>query len=97
MNQSEIVFFATPSGVAKNLSRDFVEVPVIDLSGDHRLSPDLYENWYHKTPVDKDIQTQFVYGLAEFTDLNHQKFIANPGCYATTTELALIPLIKPPN
>ncbi|MGX0909786.1 N-acetyl-gamma-glutamyl-phosphate reductase [Staphylococcus caprae] len=96
MNQSDLVFFATPSGVAKNLSRDFVEAnfPVIDLSGDHRLSTDLYKNWYHKTPVDKDIQTQFVYGLAEFTDLNHQKFIANPGCYATATELALIPLIK---
>lgn len=96
MNQSEIVFFATPSGIAKNLSRDFVEAnfPVIDLSGDHRLSPDLYANWYNKTPVEEKIQNQFVYALAEFADLNKQKFIANPGCYATATELALIPLIK---
>lgn len=96
MNQSEIVFFATPSGIAKNLSQDFVKAnfPVIDLSGDHPLSYDLYAKWYNNNPVEEEIQNQFVYGLSEFTDFNNQKFIANPGCYATATELALIPLIK---
>ena len=64
MNQSEIVFSLHQVALLKFVTR-FHEAnfPVIDLSGDHRLSPDLYENWYHKTPVDKDIQTQFVYGL----------------------------------
>lgn len=96
MNKSDIVFFATPSGIAKDLSKDFVEsnFPVIDLSGDHRLKPDVYKKWYKKPLVNKEIQSRFIYGLAEYTDLTHQTFIANPGCYATATELALIPLLK---
>lgn len=32
--------------------------------------------------------------MAEFTDVKGKKFISNPGCYATATELALIPLLK---
>lgn len=38
--------------------------------------------------------TGFSYGLTEFSNLTSQKFVANPGCYATATELALIPLLQ---
>ena len=31
--------------------------------------------------------------MSEYTDVKGKKFIANPGCYATATELALIPLV----
>ena len=37
---------------------------------------------------------EFIYGLSEFTDVRGKRFIANPGCYATATELALIPLLQ---
>ena len=37
---------------------------------------------------------KFTYALAELTDVKGKKFIANPGCYATATELALLPLVK---
>ena len=37
---------------------------------------------------------KFTYALAELTDFKGKKFIANPGCYATATELALLPLVK---
>lgn len=96
MKIAELVFFATPSGIAKELSQDFVNAnfPVIDLSGDHRLPKEMYSKWYKKEAVASDIQRQFAYGLAEFTDYSDKKFIANPGCYATATELALIPLVK---
>lgn len=48
--KSDLVFFATPSGVASKLAQPFVKAdfPVIDLSGDHRLPAYLYEKWYKK-------------------------------------------------
>lgn len=97
MTHSDLVFFATPSGVAKDLSKNFVKnnFPVIDLSGDHRLSPDVYLKWYKKSPCTVDIQKRFTYGLSEVMNISHRnRFIANPGCYATATELALYPLIS---
>lgn len=96
MEEADLVFFATPSGVAKDLVADFIaaDFPVIDLSGDHRLLAHQYEKWYHKPAAHPENQKEFIYSLAEFTDLTHAKFIANPGCYATATELALIPLVK---
>ena len=96
MAQTDLVFFATPSGIAKEMAAVFVEndFPVIDLSGDHRLPARTYQKWYQKEPASQDILDKFVYGLAEHTDLNGVKFIANPGCYATATELALVPLVK---
>lgn len=96
MAESDLVFFATPSGVAKDQVRDFVEAgfPVIDLSGDHRLPAAVYHKWYQKDPADPAIQQEFIYSLAEFGQVQGKKFIANPGCYATATELALIPLLQ---
>ncbi len=95
MSESDMVFFATPSGIAKDFSALFVanQFPLIDLSGDHRLPASTYEKWYHKTPADEETIAEFIYGLAEFSDLKNKKFIANPGCYATAVELALIPLL----
>ena len=63
MKHSDIVFFATPSGIAKDLTTDFVKTQflVIDLSGDHRLNPQIYQKWYKKPPVSKKIQSQFKY------------------------------------
>ncbi|AXQ78295.1 N-acetyl-gamma-glutamyl-phosphate reductase [Streptococcus chenjunshii] len=96
MQKADLVFLAAPSGVAKNLAEDFVEAgfPVIDLSGDHRLPASLYEKWYQKTAPAKETLAQFTYALSEYTDVKGKKFIANPGCYATAVELALIPLLK---
>ena len=94
--KSDLVFFATPSGVASKLAQPFVKAdfPVLDLSGDHRLPAYLYEKWYKKTPASDEELNKFTYSLAEFTDVKGKKFISNPGCYATATELALIPLLK---
>ena len=88
MEKANLVFFATPSGVASSLAEEFVQAdfPIIDLSGDHRLPADVYQEWYKKTPAKEMI-------LNKFTDVKGKKFIANPGCYATATELALIPLV----
>ncbi len=96
MAKADLVFLATPSGVANQLSAPFVAAgfPVIDLSGDHRLPADTYAKWYHKTPAKQEVIDQFVYGLSEAGIPEGSRFIANPGCYATATELALLPLVK---
>ncbi len=65
---------------------------VVDLSGAHRLrDASQYERWYgftHPRPGDLD---QWVYGLPELVE-GTGRLIANPGCYATATLLALAPL-----
>lgn len=96
IQNTDLVFFATPSGVAKKASEIFVEhdFPMIDLSGDHRLSAPSYEKWYGKQAASPTVLDKFTYSLAEFADGHSGKFIANPGCYATATELALIPLMN---
>jgi len=83
------------SGVASSLAEEFVlaDFPIIDLSGDHRLPADVYQEWYKKSPAKQSVLNKFTYALSEYTDVKDKKFIANPGCYATATELALIPLV----
>ena len=95
MKKADLVFFATPSGVASSLAEEFVQAdfPVIDLSGDHRLPANVYQEWYKKSPAKQSVLNKFTYALSEYTDVKGKKFIANPGCYATATELALIPLV----
>lgn len=96
MKHSDLVVFATPSGIASQLSSKFVNsnFPVVDISGDHRLPSDEYKLWYKKEPVNNDIQKQFTYCLPEFNTSSNHRFISNPGCYATAVELALIPLLQ---
>ncbi|MEN8704329.1 MAG: N-acetyl-gamma-glutamyl-phosphate reductase [Polaribacter sp.] len=56
---------------------------IIDLSNDFRLHAD--KNFEGK---------EFVYGLPELnkTDIISAKYIANPGCFATALQLAILPL-----
>ena len=48
MQKADLVFFATPSGVASTLAEEFVlaDFPIIDLSGNHRLPTFVYQEWY---------------------------------------------------
>lgn len=69
---------------------------VIDLSADYRLTdPAVYEKWYGHAHTDVDRLKSTVYGLPElFADkIKGQSLIANPGCYTSTSILALAPLI----
>lgn len=96
MAHNDLVFFATPSGVSKDLVEPFIEnsFPVIDLSGDLRLkNGESYRKWYNKEPANPDILMQANYSLPEF-QTNKSMLIANPGCYATATNLLLAPLVK---
>lgn len=69
---------------------------VIDLSADYRLSdPEVYEKWYGHVHVDPTRLGATVYGLPELfaADIPQQSLIANPGCYTSTSILALAPLL----
>ncbi len=71
------------------------KLKLIDLSGDFRLRDEsLYPIWYtrkHKAPA---LLKKFAYGLVELnrSEIAKAKWVANPGCFATATSLALGPL-----
>ncbi|MFC4652778.1 N-acetyl-gamma-glutamyl-phosphate reductase [Lactococcus nasutitermitis] len=96
MKNSDVVFFATSSGVSLKLALPLIEAgfPVIDLSGDFRLkNPDDYEKWYKNTAAENVYLSKAKYNLADLTTAT-ATYIANPGCYATATLLALAPLVQ---
>lgn len=96
MEASDLVFFATPSGISKQYAPIFIkeDFPLIDLSGDLRLKETgVYEKWYKMPAIDSQWLQEVDYGLAEYRTNPKAKWIANPGCYATATELSLAPLL----
>jgi len=64
---------------------------VVDLSGAHRLSADLYPAWYGFEHPAPDSLESWSYGLPEVSPPTG-RLIANPGCYATAVLLALAPI-----
>lgn len=95
----QCVFFATPNGVAMGQARPLVDagVKVIDLSADFRLKDiATWERWYKMKHAAPDLVAQAVYGLPEFNRemIRGARLIANPGCYATAVQLALLPLVE---
>ena len=93
----DAVLLGLPHGEALRIVPKLLEknMRVIDFSGDFRLPATLYETWYKK-PWDTAIAVSPVYGLPELyrTQIRDARLIANPGCYATAAELALLPLIE---
>ncbi|ELA08530.1 N-acetyl-gamma-glutamyl-phosphate reductase [Moraxella macacae 0408225] len=98
----DVVFFATPHGVAMQHARTLIAkgVKVIDLASDFRLQNlTEFEKWYQLVHVCPDLLQQAVYGLPE---INREKIktamiIGNPGCYPTTAILGLAPIIHQQN
>ena len=71
-------------------------VRVIDLSADYRLTdPQVYADWYGHAHTDAEGLAQAVYGLPELyrERIPPASLIANPGCYTSTSILALAPLV----
>jgi N-acetyl-gamma-glutamyl-phosphate reductase len=70
---------------------------IIDLSGDFRLkSAESYKRWYEHEHEAPGLLSEAVFGLTEVfrADLAKARLISNPGCYATSVMLPLLPLIK---
>jgi N-acetyl-gamma-glutamyl-phosphate reductase len=70
---------------------------VIDMSGDFRLQdPAAYERYYGQRHPHPELLAHFVYGLPELNRerIRASRCVASPGCFATTVELALLPLAR---
>lgn len=93
----DIAFFGLPHGQAISLIPTLPSgVKAVDLSGDFRINDaDVFKEFY-KLDHAGDIQADFVYGLTETNReaIRTAHYIANPGCFATATLLALTPMIK---
>lgn len=96
LENTDVAFFALPHGQAMSLVPGLPKnVKAIDLSGDFRIDdPLVFEKFYKTEQTASDLQRGFVYGLTETNReaIKNASFIANPGCFATATLLALAPL-----
>ncbi len=93
----DFVFCALPHGTTQDVIAALPKtIKVCDLSADFRLANvETYAKWYghaHKAP---DLQREAVYGLSELnrTGVQNARLVANPGCYPTSAQLPLIPLL----
>ncbi|MGE3468620.1 MAG: N-acetyl-gamma-glutamyl-phosphate reductase, partial [Pyrinomonadaceae bacterium] len=94
----DLALFALPHGQALQIVPQLPDqVKAIDLSGDFRIDdPDVFEQFYKLKRASTDLQNEFVYGLTETNRrrIASARFVANPGCCATATLLALAPMIS---
>ncbi|MDR3227992.1 MAG: N-acetyl-gamma-glutamyl-phosphate reductase [Puniceicoccales bacterium] len=93
-------FLALPHGVAATYARAFVSAGrrVLDLSADFRLgSPALYKEYYEAEHPAPDLLAAAPYVLPELATDDAWKsapLIACPGCYPTSIQIALTPLLR---
>jgi N-acetyl-gamma-glutamyl-phosphate reductase len=95
----DLVFFATPNGVAMTQVPDLLEagVRVIDLAADFRITDQgTWEQWYGMQHACPGLLPQAVYGLPELNReaIRGAHLVANPGCYPTAVALGFLPLVE---
>jgi len=92
-----VAFFALPHGQALKLIPQLSPgIKAIDLSGDFRIDdPEIFKQFYKQDHAG-ELQGDFVYGLTETNreSIRSANYIANPGCFATATILALAPAVR---
>ncbi len=99
LDQCDVVFFATPHGVAMSQAQALLDanVKVIDLAADFRLQDTaIFEKWYKMPHSCPTVLQESVYGIPELyrEQIKSAKVIGNPGCYPTTVLLGLAPLLE---
>lgn len=99
LKDCQIVFFATPNGVAMQQTRNLLDagVRVIDLAADFRIKDvAVWEKWYGMTHAAPDLVAEAIYGLPELNraQIKGARLVANPGCYPTAVQLGFLPLIE---
>ncbi len=99
LEHCDLVYFATPNGVAMEQARALLDqgVRVIDLAADFRLRDVAqWEQWYGMKHAAPDLVAEAVYGLPELhrEQIRSARLVANPGCYPTAVQLGLLPLVE---
>ena len=95
----DLVFFATPNGVAMSQAKALLDggARIVDFSADFRLKDKaVWEKWYKVAHASPELFAEAVYGLPEINRerIRRARLVANPGCYATAVQLALLPLVE---
>jgi N-acetyl-gamma-glutamyl-phosphate reductase len=98
---ADAYMLALPHGVAAKYAAQLrvarPEAVVVDLSGDLRLpTAEAYKKWYGHEHAAPELIGKAVFGLSEHyrQELRAAKLVSNPGCYATSVLLALVPLLR---
>ncbi len=99
LTSCDVVFFATPHGVAMAQARGLVSagVRIIDLAADFRIKdPAAFEKWYRIPHACPELLAQSAYGLTELNRdaVRRARIVGNPGCYPTVVQLGLWPLLE---
>ncbi|XP_034678594.1 probable N-acetyl-gamma-glutamyl-phosphate reductase, chloroplastic [Vitis riparia] len=94
----DAVFCCLPHGTTQDIIKALPKsLKIVDLSADFRLQEIAeYEEWYGQPHRAPDLQKEAVYGLTEILreEIKAARLVANPGCYPTTIQLPLVPLLK---
>ena len=97
----DLVFLSLPNGEAQKIIKKtffrYKNLKYIDLSADFRITdPAIYlKNYKIKHRASKLIKYSF-YAVSELSNksISNYRIISNPGCYPTSIQLPLVPLIK---
>ncbi|OGJ42459.1 N-acetyl-gamma-glutamyl-phosphate reductase [Candidatus Peregrinibacteria bacterium RIFCSPLOWO2_02_FULL_48_14] len=101
VRESDFVFLALPHGESQKIMLELMQsaeggaaAKIIDLAGDFRLQDiELFERFYGTPHAYPQGVASFVYGFLEWQKekILQVKYVANPGCFALTSQLALLP------
>jgi len=99
LGDCDLVFFATPNGIAMGMARELLQagVKLIDLAADFRIKDlEEWQRWYGMDHASPELVTEAVYGLPEVNRaaIAEARLVANPGCYPTAAQLGLLPLVE---
>ena len=95
----DVVFLGLPHGASQSLVPElFGKVRwIIDLAADFRhRDPSIYDDWYGEPHAAPHLLERFVYGLPELyrDQIKAADCVAAPGCYPTSANLVLAPLVR---
>lgn len=97
----DLVFAALPHGTTQTVIKKLLEkspkLKIVDISADFRMSdPMVYEKWYGHAHQAVELQKEAIYGLTEIyrDKIKKARLVANPGCFTTTSILAIVPLLE---
>ena len=99
-NNVDLLFLSLPNGEAQKIVKNlynFQNLKFIDLSADFRIeNASKYKKWYSLNHKAKKLIKKSIYSIPEFTKKKIRKFriVANPGCYPTSIQLVLLPLLN---
>lgn len=93
LTECDVVFFATPHGVAMSMARELTDagVKIIDLAADFRLKDtEVFKAWYKMDHACPDLLKEAVYGQPETMreQMKNARILGMAGCYPTPSNLA---------